>query len=243
MNSPHASLRNNLPRKAIVTALICELVLVGIYWFDIATGGYFHFLHSLFDLDSEGNVPAWFSSSQLFCVALTFWSCAFRKKSAKLFFVLAGVAALYVSSDETAQIHERVTALMGQRYVDWLPEYAAQNFWLVMLTVALLLTVCQFLADDLLSLWHNNRRVLLLGTLGIAIGLTGGMGVETIGYKWLQGNTDSIFYNVEVSIEEFMEMSGASVVLYSVLKLRLQRGKSKTEATRGLKSEAALKPA
>lgn len=153
MTSPHVNLRLNLPKKVFISALICELVLVGIYLFDVATASHFQTLHSLFDLDSEGNIPAWFSSSQLFCVAIAFWSCAVRKKRpSKLFFALAGLAAVYASSDETAQIHERVTALMGQRYVDWLPAYAAHNFLLVMVAVALLLTVCQFLADDLLIL-------------------------------------------------------------------------------------------
>jgi hypothetical protein len=224
MTSPHVNLRLNLPKKVFISALICELVLVGIYLFDVATASHFQTLHSLFDLDSEGNIPAWFSSSQLFCVAIAFWSCAIRKKRpSKLFFALAGLAAVYASSDETAQIHERVTALMGQRYVDWLPAYAAHNFLLVMVAVALLLTVCQFLADDLLVLWSNYRRAMLLGVLGVVIGLTGGMGVETLGYKLLQGHTESLWYKLEVAVEEFMEMVGGSLVLVSALKLRLQR--------------------
>jgi len=85
----------NLFNKVVITALVCELTLVAIYWIDVLTGGHFQMLHSLFDLDSEGNIPAWFSSSQLFCVAITFWSCAFGKRRAlkpsKLFFALAGL--------------------------------------------------------------------------------------------------------------------------------------------------------
>ena len=134
MKSLYANLKINFPGKIIVTALLCELALVAVYWFDIITAGHHHTLHALFDLDSEGNIPAWFSSSQLFCVAIAFWSCALRKRRSgrpsKLFFGLAGLAAVYASSDETAQIHERITALIGQRYVDWLPTYAAHNFLL-----------------------------------------------------------------------------------------------------------------
>jgi hypothetical protein len=222
MTSPHVSFRLTLPKRVFISAVICELVLVGIYLFDVATASRFQTLHSLFDLDSEGNIPAWFSSSQLFCVAIAFWSCALRKKRpSKLFFALAGLAAVYASSDETAQIHERVTALMGQRYVDWLPAYAAHNFLLVMVAVALLLTICQFLADDVLILWNNYRRAMLLAMLGVVIGLTGGMGVETVGYKLFQGHTESLWYKLEVAVEEFMEMVGGSLVLVSALKLRL----------------------
>jgi len=224
MTSLYSNLKIKLPGKVILVALLCELALVAVYWFDVATGGNFQTLHALFDLDSEGNIPAWFSSSQLFCVAIAFWSCALRKRRSgrpsKLFFALAGFACVYASSDETAQIHERVTALVGQRYVDWLPTYAADNFLLVMVAIAVLLTICQFLADDLLLLWNNYRRVTLLALAGITIALTGGMGVETLGYKLFHGSSESVWYKLEVTVEEFMEMFGATLVLVSALNLR-----------------------
>ena len=227
--------------RVVVAALTCELILVSIYWFNIATGGHFQMLNALFDLDSEGNIPAWFSSSQLLCVAMIFWSCAISKrrglKPSKLFFTLAGFGALYASSDETAQIHERITALMGQRYVDWLPSYAAHNFLFVMIAVALLLTVCQFLADDLILLWKNYRAAAMLSILGIAIALTGGLGVETLGYKIFQCHTESIWYKVEVTVEEFMEMLGATIVLVAALKIRLQKAPASFGLRRGASSQ------
>lgn len=227
MKLPGKQFRSTFPGRVVAIALICELILIGIYWIDAATGCQYQMLHALFDLDSEGNIPAWFSSSQLFCVAMTYWSCALRwrprVRPSKLFFALAGFGALYASSDETAQIHERVTALMGQRYVDWLPSYAAHNFLFVMIVVAVLLTGCQLLADDLILYWKNYRTSALLAIVGIAIALTGGMGVETLGYKIFHGQTASIWYKVEVTVEESMEMFGATVVLLSALRLRLQR--------------------
>src|SRR4030095_2607313 len=208
--------------RIFLLAVSCELVLVAIYWFDILTGTRLHLLHALFDLDSEGNIPAWFSSSQLFAVAITFFSCARRRGSdrrpSRVFFILAGIASLYVSSDETAQIHERVTAVIGARYIDWIPPFAAQNFFFVMLLVAVLVSVGQMLADDLLKLWTHHPRVLVLIVLGVSIGLTGGMVVETLGYKFL--DTNSIWYRVEVTAEEFMEMLGASFILLAALQLR-----------------------
>ena len=234
MTSSRANLRLNLPKKVFISALVCELVLVATYLFDLATASHFQTLHSLFDLDSEGNIPAWFSSSQLLCVAIAFWSCALRKKRpSKVFFALAGLAAVYASSDETAQIHERVTALMGRRYVDWLPAYAAHNFLFVMVAIALLLTVCQLLADDVLVLWNNYRRPMVLAMLGVVVALTGAMGVETLGYKLLQGHTESLWYKFEVAVEEFMEMVGGSLVLVSALKLRLHKGGLSAKESQG----------
>jgi hypothetical protein len=119
---------------------------------------------------------------------------------------------------------------MGQRYIDWLPEYAAHHFLFVMAAIALLLTVCQFIADDLISLWKNHRPAVLIGLLGVAIALTGGMGIETLGYKIFQGNTESVLYKLEVAVEEFMEMFGGSLVLISALHMRRQKSVESNEA-------------
>ena len=222
MTTQQAPVPNQLPARIFLAALSCESCLVILYWLDVVSGGQVQLLHALFDLDSEGNIPAWFSSSQLFAVAITFFSCAMRKgtdrRPSRVFFILAGLAALYVSCDETSQIHERVTAVLGARYIDWVPAFAAQNFFFVMVFVAIIVTIGQLLAKDLVALWLHHRRLILLITLGVGIGLTGGMLIETLGYKFLQPNT--FWYKVEVTVEEFMEMFSGSVILLSALQLR-----------------------
>jgi len=213
---------SQLPSRIFFTALSCELILVVLYWVDIATNYSFQLLHGLFDLDGEGNIPAWFSSCQLFAVAISYFSCVRRKGSeirpSRVLFIVAGIAALYVSSDETAQIHERVHALIGARYIDWIPPFIVQNFFFVMVFAAILVSIGQMLAKDLLRLWVNHRRFVLLTLLGSAIGLTGGMVVETIGYHIPP--THPILYRLEVTVEEFMEMFGGSVILLAALQLR-----------------------
>ena len=94
--------------------------------------------------------------------------------------------------------------------------FAAHHFLLVMIAVAVFLTVSQLLVADLVGLWTDYRRPTLLLAGGIAIGLAGGMGVETFGYRLLAGNTASLWYKLEVSVEEFMEMFGASLLLGSL---------------------------
>jgi hypothetical protein len=47
--------------------------------------------------------------------------------------------------------------------------------------------------------------------------LTGGGLLETIGYKMLNAGVSLSLYRVEVALEEFFEMLGASIVLYAVL--------------------------
>src|SRR4029453_6872363 len=215
-----------LPSRIFLTALSCELILAALYWLDLASGYSFQLLHGLFDLDSEGNIPAWFSSCQLFAVAIAYFSCARRKgtesRPSRVLFILAGIAALYVSSDETAQIHERVHALIGARYIDWVPPFIVQNFFFAMVFVAVLVSIGQMLSKDLLALWTHHRRIVFLTVVGAAIGLTGGMVVESVGYQIPP--THPILYRVEVTVEEFMEMFGASVILLDGLQLRRRLG-------------------
>src|SRR4051794_27478380 len=209
--------------EILTSAVVCQIILVSIYWVDVITGARIVALHNLFDLDGEGNIPAWFSSAQLLFVALAFWTHALRQPQAlrpsKAFFLFAGCTALYASMDEAGQLHEQVTMWMGHRYVDWLPNYAGKHFWWVMLVVAIAVGLFQLVAADLLTLWRLHRRFLILATLGIAIGLSGCMGVETLGYKLLHGERTSLWYKLEVTIEEWMEMLGASLILFATLRL------------------------
>jgi hypothetical protein len=224
-----AKLRNldKLARRILIGTLLFELGLVAVYWFDALNHGRYQLVHALFDLDGEANIPAWFSSAQLLLIALTFWTTALRRPHeqqgthpSRAFLALAGCAAAYVSMDESAQIHEQVTAWMGRRYVDWLPRFTLTHFWIVMVVVAIVVTLFQIFMVDLKAIWREHRTLALIGAVGIGVGLTGGMVVETLGYKLLHGVKDTLWYKGEVTVEEFMEMCGASLILFSVLKLR-----------------------
>jgi hypothetical protein len=225
--------------EILTGSIICELLLVGIYWFDALTGGQFQLLHSLFDLDGEANIPAWFSSAQLLVVALAFWTHALRQprslRPSKTFFGLAGCAALYASMDEAGQIHEQVTAWMGRRYVDWLPAYAGKHFWWVMIVVAAGLGLIQMFVADLLTICREYRRFGVLVVIGVCIGLGGAMGVETLGYKLLHGDRTSFWYKGEVTLEEFMEMFGVTLTLFATLKLNGALAGKRLRATREMR--------
>ena len=120
-------------------------------------------------------------------------------------FVLAGLSAVYVSSDETAQIHERVTAYIGQRYIDCLPLFCCSQL--------LAGDACGCFATRGLPTISGRSPIALeqsppdpVACNGVTVGLTGGMGVETLGYKILHRETGSLWYKREVTVEEFMEM-------------------------------------
>ena len=88
-------------------------------------------LHSLIDLDAEGNLPAWFSSFQLALIAIAFWVLAARfratQRPSRCFLRACGGFFLLLSIDETAMFHERITESLGSRYLDWVPVYVVSH--------------------------------------------------------------------------------------------------------------------
>jgi hypothetical protein len=177
----------------------------------------------------------------LLVVALAFWTHALRQprelRPSKAFFGFAGCAALYASMDEAGQIHETITAWLGRRYIDWLPKFTMTHFWMVMVVVAIVMAIIQIFARDLTTVWREHKRLSLIAILGVCIGLGGAMGVEAIGYKLLHGVRTTLWYKAEVTLEEFMEMLGASLLLFATLKLN-----GALEVKRALATRRAARP-
>jgi hypothetical protein len=79
------------------------------------TGGMLHAPASivdLFNLDGERNIPALFSSAQLFLLGIVFLSLAYRTKQERLlsppFLAVLGIGCLFLSCDEGLEIHEKM---------------------------------------------------------------------------------------------------------------------------------------
>jgi len=114
-------------RKLVLTMLCLELLLVVIYGTDVWIQSSQGSPLPLFDLDGEGNLPAWFSSFQLALVAICFWMLAARRRTSqrpsRRFLRMCGGLFLLLAIDETALLHERITKSLGSRYIDWVPAY------------------------------------------------------------------------------------------------------------------------
>ncbi|MBI3653699.1 MAG: hypothetical protein HY231_21925 [Acidobacteria bacterium] len=214
-------------RQIFLIMLAVELLLVALYWLDIVLGAPVAVLHALVDLDGEGNLPTWFSSFQLALIALALGFLAFQQRKSerpsKIFLALLASVFLLWSADETAQMHERLTAFIGQRYVDWLPAFFAQHQSLVALFIVAALVLARWLWADVLAFWQTHKRASLLAIAGFGVVVLGGAILETIGYKFFLNGTTPLLYQTEVCFEEFFEMLGASLILYSVSRLALTK--------------------
>lgn len=219
-SSANQNVPSSLHRVLLGLALI-ELVFASFYWIDIASGGAHQTFHRLFNLDGEENLPTLFSSAQFIAIAVNCWTISSRRSVRSLpspaFWIFSGFCAALLAIDEPAQLHERLTAVIGRRYVEWVPEFLGGNPILVLIVA---ISLGRWLGKDLKVIWRDHRTSALCGSVGIVIGLTGGMGLETIGYKLLSAGKPIIWYELEVTAEELMEMFGASLILTSTLVLK-----------------------
>lgn len=157
-------------RKLFLTLICFELLLVVAYGTDAWIQGTNGQLNELIDLDGEGNLPVWFSSFQLALISISFWMLAARTRAShrpsRHFLRFCGGFFLLLSLDETALLHERITASLGSRYVDWLPVYFVENP--VNAAVCLLvLAACAGAAyPHLRGIWRMSHKASVVGAAG-----------------------------------------------------------------------------
>jgi hypothetical protein len=198
-------------------------------------------LKFLFGLNGEGNVPAWYSGTQLLLVGLVFFALALwffqsdeRLAPLRKLFVVAGAVFTYLSADEVGQIHERMSALVQSWHWLRMIEYRALiamgrkagrihggGIWIPVFVVAGLALLWWLWPQIKLALKHWRREFALLG-VGAAILVFGAVVIEMLGAaipKDAMGLRD-----IEVGIEETFETVGVSVILYAVVRVLAAAG-------------------
>jgi hypothetical protein len=208
-------------RKLFLTLICLELLLVVVYGIDVWVQGPTKQLHSLIDLDGEGNLPAWFSSFQLALIAIGLWTLAARfrptRRPSRRFLRVCAGFFLLLSIDESALLHERITEIMGRRYVDWVPAYLSNHPGKTIVCFLILVACIAAAYPQVIAMWRISTRASLIAVAGCAVYVLGAAGLESIGYKMLTGGGTTQLYRVEVAAEEFFEMMGGSLILYAVM--------------------------
>lgn len=203
--------------------LVCDAALAAIYFASLHIGG--DGVHPLFDLDGEGNLPAWFSSIQLFCVSLLLalrGPGKLRPHGVPLLVPLLGAAVfLFLSMDETAQVHERLGRALRSADASLLPHVrGGRGMWVS----AYLLASVPFLAfavRHFAALWHACRTTVIAGIAGCGLIAAGGAGVELIADEFFRDYANARYlYLLSVLAEETLELLGGSLILYGAFHLR-----------------------
>jgi len=224
-------------KKLLCSLLLFELFLVMVYILDSLVGVQSP-IHKLFNLDSESTIPAWFSSMQLCLVGILFlcsWVGAVKQKAdSRLFFLMVGLGFLFLSMDEAAEFHEKLTRVLT--HIEWLPQFTG-GLWIPLYLSAL--AIFGIAGRRLIAaIWKAYPHESLVVAAGFAIILVGSVGLEIITHLFWKDGNSPVLYRTEVVFEEFFEMAGTSVVLYGALLYALRTSGSVVVP----KAQARLQP-
>jgi len=206
-------------KRLLIALLGLELFLVALYVMmhialpDVRWGPF----ADAFDLDADLSIPAWFSSVQLFLAggALLAASCFDRRH--RWFLVLGSLVLIFLSVDEGAGLHERITVVARGSEIGVLEALMIRNHgaWIMpYLLVGVLLIVIAI--KPAISIFQEHRRPSLWVIIGALTFMSGAVGLEISSY-FLERRRAAVGYLVAVAAEEILEMLGVSLVLYGIL--------------------------
>jgi hypothetical protein len=164
-------------------------------------------------------VPTWFSSIQLFAVAVVLLMQAPWAKQLRFFLLLLGIGFLFLSMDETAGVHDSIRRSAQRLELRWLQGI----HFLVWMVLYVCIGLVELLTNyrSILFAWRNFRREVVWVAVGGAIFAGGGIGIETLTQYLYRIAVDERFF-LAVGAEEFCEMAGVSIMLYGFMLLGIR---------------------
>lgn len=172
-------------------------------------------LTPLFNVDTEANIPTWYSSSALLVCAALLALIAMAKKAEQDQYTLhwSGLSTIFLllSVDEAVVLHERLIApVQSALGTSGIFHFA----WVIPMgicVIVLLLLYLRFLA----ALPAQIQRLFLLAG---AIYVSGTIGFEMIGAPlWEYYGRETLAAAILTTIEEALEMIGVAVFIYALL--------------------------
>jgi len=174
-------------------------------------------LIGLFNVESEGNVPTWFSAALLLICAQLLAVIAYAKQLTqaryRAHWLGLAVSFLYLSIDELARLHERLNGVV-EAGLGITPQGFLLSPWVVAGGMVVVLFGLAYLGF-LRGLPVKMRRLFLLsGTVYVG----GALILETMSMKlWDQLGQTSMLYKLVTTAEETCEMLGAILFIYTLL--------------------------
>lgn len=208
-------------------AMILWLIAIGmLVWFLLLVVLVDHYdastrdtMLALFNLNAEISIPTWYSQFLLLLAAALLLVITVSAKSDRKYWLVLGLALLYASIDEGAAVHELATVPMrefmqitdGPLYYTWVIPF-----------IVLILIACLVGIGFLRRLPSRTRWLFILSAI-IYVG--GAIGLEVVGgYIFASAGETGFLYAATTGLEEFLEMSGATLLIYALLDY--QQGRS-----------------
>lgn len=98
-----------------------------------------------------------------------------------------------------------------------MPRFEGDNGIWIFLYLIIAIILGLLARPTILSFWRTYTRQAIIILSGFVVLLIGAVGLEIIGYQYLQGPEQTFLYSVEVALEEFFEMAGVSIMLYGTI--------------------------
>ncbi len=211
--------------RLIIFFFVIDLLLIFLYLINWGIGQPFLKLTSLLDVDGEKSLPTWYSSIQLFTIAIFFFVFAFEnfnyKNAQTWFLILFPILFLTLSLDEIVQIHEwfgvksDILLKGGTRKNT---AFHITGIWMILLGIpfaALMLFLFHFLKRYL-----DERKVILKKYIvGLLIFIGSAAGIEALS-NFLVAEKSTAFM-ILACLEEMGEMIGATFILWATYDLNL----------------------
>jgi len=196
------------------------LGIISKYYFDLQS---IYGLVPLFDFDTEKNIPTFYSSIALLFTSILLYSIALahkKLKSSYLMWLGLSLIFLFLSIDEISQIHERFTKptrdafqTSGILFFAWIIPYG-------ILLVIFIISYSKFL-------FNLPKNTMILFLVSGTIFVSGAIGFEMLGGRHAElygGN--NILYFFYYTCEEFLEMTGIAIFIYTLLSYMINQFES-----------------
>ncbi len=209
-----------LVKKDIFIKLVCFILflllahIMGVVSRLYLGHGYAYGLVPLFDFGAEKNIPTLYSSFAIIIASMLLLVITLmHKKQGTSWLPWAGLAVifLFLSIDEIASIHER----LGGPVRETLDTSGLLYFaWVIPYGVALGIFVIAYLK----FLIDLPRKTMVLFVASGSIFVLGAIGFELLGGRHFElYGRENIMYSVYYTCEEFLEMLGIAVFIYTLL--------------------------
>lgn len=207
---------SKIGKVLFITALVLCVLSMGLWYFPRKFLFSSYNLDELFSVDNENNIPTYFSSLLFLIASLVTFAIAKLKRgqanSYHIHWMILATGFLYMSIDESAILHEKLITLTNRLFSirsDFL-EYS----WVIPgILIVLLLAIYYFP-----FIRHLPRRTMWLMVMSGFIFVIGAIGFEMLGsYAYNHFTLNSREYTVIVTIEEFFEMTGLILFIYTAL--------------------------
>lgn len=199
-------------KKLICGLIIIEIILVSIHIVVTILG----IPINRFNLNGEANIPAWFSSTQLFMIGFVFLLSAHHSNRhhhpSPLFLLTVGIGFIFLSVDEAAIIHEHISGAL--KHIEWIPRFGhGRGIWIFLYPlVGLTLLIIGY--REIYKSWKYYKREMVIFIIGSIIFVFGALGLEMVKFLVILKYP---FTLLEVVFEEFFEMLGATIILSSAI--------------------------